>query len=139
MVLPFFKGRTPYFAARIKSMPFKPDILPIIKLAASASAQQYSDQQMALKVIIPRYLREIINLTENAVFSKPVALTVSRCIIQNHRELLSRIDLLNEQSDSSCTAEIINRFKHDVEMTRLFFEGINLYFDEVYSTFFSRA
>lgn len=120
-------------------MPLKPNILPIIRLAASASVQPCINQQVALKKIIPGYLQKLIYLSESTVFSKAVTSIVNQSIVEKHKKLLTRVNCMNEQNDYACADEVINCFKYDVEMTRLFFEGINLYFDEVCDTFFTRA
>lgn len=118
-------------------MPNKPNLQPIIDLAATMTQQQYTDQVIALQCTIPDQLHRLIAVSEQISFSKTMSSVVGDAVIANHKQMLNLITALNECGDYSCAGDIISRFKYDIEMTKLFFEGVNLYLVDVYHTIFA--
>jgi len=120
-------------------MPVKPDLQPIIELNDALLSQHYPDQVTALQLLIPQQLQRLITVSEQTVFSKAINTIVHSRIISCYRESLAKIQLLNEKGDYSYASEFIKTFRHDMEIARLFFEGINQYLSEIYHTFFPQA
>lgn len=120
-------------------MPVKPDLQPIIELNAALISQHYPDQVTALQLTIPRQLQQLIDVSEQTTFSKAINTIVHNRVISSYRESLQKIQLLNETGDYSYASEFINTFRHEMEITRLFFEGIDKYLCEIYHTFFPQA
>lgn len=118
-------------------MPNKPNLQPIIDLTASMTQQHYADQVTALQCTIPDQLHQLIAVSEEIAFSRRMSSVIGDAVIANHKDMLNQITALNECGDYSRAGDIISRFKCDLEMTRLFFEGINLYLVNTYHTIFA--
>lgn len=99
----------------------------ILTLSASIAIEQYPDQVNALRVTIPRRLKTLINMSEEATFSRRIRNVVEANIIASYKETLIEIENFNKRGEVSGAAELINWFRCETEMARLFFEGVYKY------------
>lgn len=99
----------------------------ILTLSASIAVEQYPDHVNALRVTIPRRLQTLINMSEQATFSRRIRNVVEENIIASYKETLMEIENFNNRGEVSGATELINWFRCETEMARLFFEGLYKY------------
>jgi hypothetical protein len=116
-----------FTSSKSKSMTTEINLQQILTLSASIAVEQYPDQVNALRVTIPRRLQTLINMSERATFSRRIRNVVEENIIASYKETLMEIENFNNRGEISGAAELINWFRCETEMARLFFEGLYRY------------
>lgn len=99
----------------------------ILSLSAAIAGEQYPDHVSALRLTIPTRLQTLISMSEQVSFTRPVRNLVNTRIIASYKETLAEIEGFNSKGDFSGAAELINWFRCEIEMARLFFEGLYRY------------
>lgn len=99
----------------------------IVSFSNQIASEQYSNQAVALQQVVPGHLQALIQLAEEANFSRRIRMVVNDNIISSYRETLDEINLFNKTGRSSGAAELLNWFRCEIEMARIFFEGLYKY------------
>lgn len=99
----------------------------ILEFSHCIAAEQYDDDVSALQCTIPQKLKTLISLSEQVPFSMPVRNIVNERIITAYKETLLNIEIFTRHGDFSHASDIICDVKCEIEIARLFFEGIYKY------------
>lgn len=99
----------------------------ILFLSHRIVTQQYANHISALKNEVPSQLQTLIQLVQEANFSRPIRVVIEDNILPSFREKLAEIQHFNKKNNTSDAEELIRCCRSEIEIARIFFEGLYKY------------
>ena len=100
----------------------------ILSVSSSITEEQYADHPTALNVILSDRLPRLIHYCQSAQLSSQIQYVVNTNIVPSLHKTLDEIALFQMYGDHTKLPDFVCRIKCEIEMSRIFFEGVYRYF-----------
>jgi len=102
----------------------------ILSVSSSITEEQYADHYAALNTILSDRLPRLIHCCQSARLSSPIQYVVNTNIVPSLHKTLDEIEFFRMYGDHTKLSDFVSRVKFEIEMARIFFEGVYRYFTD---------
>lgn len=100
----------------------------ILSVSSAITEEQYADHHTALSTILSDRLPRLIHCCQSAQLSSRIQYVVNTRIVPSLHKTLEEIELFQMYGDHAKLSDFVCRIKCEIEMARIFFEGVYRYF-----------
>ena len=100
----------------------------ILSVSSAITEEQYADHYTALNAILSDRLPRLIHCCQSAALSSRIQYVVNTRIVPSLHQTLDEIELFQMYGDHEKLPDFVSRIKCEIEMARIFFEGVYKYF-----------